>query len=97
MEPNPTALGEKRSPFDICADILGVLAEGMECKSTLLASRSRLDSRGIARYIDFLLKNDLVEIDANRGNTTLRISDKGRKYLNQYTKLLTMLVSQGGL
>lgn len=97
MEPNPTALGEKRSPFDICADILGVLGEGTECKSTPIASRSRLDSRGIARYIDFLLKNDLVEMAVDRGNTTLCISDKGRKYLNQYTKLLTMLVSQGRL
>ena len=83
--------GEKRSPFDICADILGVLAEEMECRRTLLASKSQLDSRGIARYIDFLLRNDLATIAASRSNTTLRISEKGRKYLHQYAKLLTML------
>ena len=83
--------GEKRSPFDICADILSVLAGELECRQTSLASKSHLDSKGIARYIDFLLKNDLVTIAASRSNTALRISDKGRKYLHQYTKLLSML------
>lgn len=91
MELASARLGEKRNSFDICADMLKVLAEDVECSPAMLAIRSHLDSRGIAKYLDFLLRNELAALYAGDNGRVIRISEKGRYYLNQYVKLAAML------
>ncbi|MGH9991105.1 MAG: winged helix-turn-helix domain-containing protein [Nitrososphaera sp.] len=82
---------EKRNSFDICADMLRVLSADIECRPAILALKSHLDSRGIARYTDFLVKNELAAVSVGDNGRGIKISEKGRYYLNQYVKLIAML------
>ncbi|MCI0565524.1 MAG: winged helix-turn-helix domain-containing protein [Nitrososphaera sp.] len=91
MKLSSNSSSEKRSPFDICADILRVLSEDLECSRSKLASKSNLDSRGISRYEQFVIRNQLAYVAVGNNGDVLRISDKGRKYLSHYVKLVTML------
>jgi predicted transcriptional regulator len=82
---------DKRGTFDICADMLKVLEVQHECNRALLASMSNLDGRALAKYLGLLLKYDLVMQPQSGARPKIRISEKGRRYLNQYLKLTGLL------
>jgi hypothetical protein len=62
----------------------------------MLAFKSQLDSRGIARYIDIILRHELATFGPGNNTNSLRISAKGTAYLEQYAKLITMLEGISG-
>jgi predicted transcriptional regulator len=78
----------KRSMFDICAETLATLLEESSPSKTRLAQRCNLDTRA-AKYINLLLGTGLIEI--HKRSCHLVISDKGRRFLESYSKLTTIL------
>lgn len=82
---------DKRGAFEICADMLRVLDSKLECNKTFLAVNSKIDSRALSKYLDVLLRYELVYQTFNGGRPKVRISRKGREYLNQYMKMASLL------
>jgi predicted transcriptional regulator len=82
---------DKRGAFEICADMLLVLDSKLECNKTFLAVNSKIDSRALSKYLDMLLRYELVYQTFNSGRLRVRISRKGREYLNQYMKMASLL------
>jgi predicted transcriptional regulator len=82
---------DKRGAFEICADMLQVLDGKLECNKTFLAVNSKIDSRALSKYLDVLLRYELVYQTFNGGRLRVRISRKGREYLNQYMKMASLL------
>ena len=80
----------KRGKFDICADILRVLDEELECKRAAVATKSNLDSRASTKYLELLLRHRLA-FEARNSHAKFVISDKGKRYLNVYSKLVETL------
>jgi predicted transcriptional regulator len=80
----------KRGKFEICADILRVLDSGFECKRATIATKSNLDSRASSKYLELLLRQRLA-LNARNTHAIFVISDKGKKYLNVYAKLVEIL------
>jgi predicted transcriptional regulator len=80
-------LSLKRAYFDIVANLLEPLLEEHSGK-TKLASRANLDTRATRRYLNLILQTNLIELN---GNDTLRITPKGREFLEEYRKLKLFL------
>ena len=83
--------GDKRGAFDICADILLVLERESACSRAIIALKSNLDSRAMSKYLQILQRFELVMIMSGNKQPKIMISEKGKKYLHQYTKLVGLL------
>ena len=79
----------KRGRFDICADILSVLDSGTGCRRSAIAIESNLDSRALSQYLGLLLKYRLAS--RTRNAEQFVITDKGRTYLNVYSRVVELL------
>lgn len=79
----------KRAYFDIVANLLDVLSVEPSNK-TNLASKANLDTRATNRYLNLILKTKLVHVDENN---ELRITTKGKDFLQEYRKLKLFLES----
>jgi predicted transcriptional regulator len=73
----------KRAYFDIVANLLEALTEEPANK-TKLASRANLDTRATQRYLSLILKTKLIDVDSTN---LLRITPKGKEFLQDYRKL----------
>ncbi len=78
----------KRGRFDIIYDILSVL-NNEPTNKTIIAYKSRLDTRMINRYIDYLINIKLVEYDNE--NNMLKLTDRGRAYIRLYKEMKSIL------
>jgi predicted transcriptional regulator len=79
----------KRAYFDIVANLLEALLDEPSNK-TNLASRANLDTRATQRYLNLIMKTELVELD---GPNMIRITTKGKDFLEEYRKLKLYLES----
>ncbi len=87
--------GRRRERLDIVYEILTILAENSMYKTTL-AHKTRLDSRTMKKYVDLLQRTNLVAVEENRsdeGRYMLRLTEKGREFLNMYDELTRLLDS----
>jgi len=73
----------KRAYFDIVANLLEAVSEEPANK-TKLASKANLDTRATQRYLSLILKTKLIDVDNAH---TLRITPKGKEFLEEYRKL----------
>lgn len=78
----------RRAYFDIVANLLEVLS--LEpCAKTKLASKANLDTRATHRYLNLIVRSKLVVADD--GTNLLRITPKGKDFLDEYRRLLMYL------
>lgn len=82
---------KKRGAHDICAAMLDVLEEDVECGRASLAIRSNVDSRALGKYLSLMLEYGLVEKTAGTRRNGLGISQKGKEYLDLYVKMVALL------
>ena len=73
----------RRAYFDIVANVLQTLVDEPLTK-TKVSGRANLDTRGTHRYIKLLVKSQLISMGENNN---LKITSKGKEYLDQYRKL----------
>jgi predicted transcriptional regulator len=59
------------------------------CAKTKLASRANLDTRATHRYLNLIVRSKLVSLD--EVTNTLRITAKGKDFLDEYKRLLMFL------
>jgi predicted transcriptional regulator len=78
----------RRAYFDIVANLLEVLSQE-PCAKTKLASRANLDTRATHRYLNLIARSKLVSLD--EVTNTLRITSKGKDFLDEYKRLLMFL------
>jgi predicted transcriptional regulator len=78
----------RRAYFDIVANLLEVLSQE-PCAKTKLASRANLDTRATHRYLNLITRSKLVSLDEL--TNTLRITAKGKDFLDEYKRLLMFL------
>jgi predicted transcriptional regulator len=78
----------RRAYFDIVANLLEVLSQE-PCAKTKLASRANLDTRATHRYLNLIVRSKLVSLD--EVTNTLRITAKGKDFLDEYKRLLMFL------
>jgi predicted transcriptional regulator len=86
---------DKRGAFDICADMLYILEREPGCNRTALGVKSNLDSRAMSKYVDILEKFELIMTTGTHRQTRIMISEKGKRYLHQYTRLVALLDEPG--
>lgn len=79
----------KRAYFDIVANLLEALLEEPANK-TNLASRANLDTRATHRYLELIIKTRLIQMN---DQNELRITTKGKEFLEEYKKLKLFLES----
>jgi predicted transcriptional regulator len=77
----------KRAYFDIVANLLEAVSDRPSSK-TNLSSRANLDTRATHRYLDLILKTKLITADETN---MLRITPKGKDFLDEYKKLKLFL------
>jgi len=73
----------KRAYFDIVAHMLAILSSEPHSK-TKLSGKAKLDSRGLQRYLQVLIKSRLVYLEREN---LLAITPKGKEFLQQYERL----------
>ena len=84
---------EKRASYDILADLLRILSTDSEINPTRLAQRSNMDTKMTSRYLLLMLNNNLVNKDYRSSDNryVVQITRKGRGFLTQYQRIVTML------
>ena len=73
----------RRNDLDICAEILRVSRSG--AKKTRIVYQANLNFKIVEKYLDRLLRNDLLEQVEDRDFIT---THKGVKFLEQYKVLV---------
>ncbi|MEM0029505.1 MAG: winged helix-turn-helix domain-containing protein [Candidatus Nitrosocaldus sp.] len=85
---------DRRERFDIIYEILTILSDGSVYK-TMLAHKAKLDSRTIDKYVNLLQRVNLITVEKERedggGRYILRITEKGRIFLNLYEELMNLI------
>jgi len=74
-----------RSKIEIIADILESIMNDSTLSTSKLMFKAFLSYRQMKEYLPFLLQNDFIKHDDNDG--TLRIADKGLRFLEMYNRL----------
>jgi predicted transcriptional regulator len=82
---------DRRSKYEIIYDILSTLLESPLHK-TLLIYNAKVDTRQAKRYLNYLLMLGLIEYV--QGEKIIRITDKGRRYLQLYKEISDLLKRQ---
>ncbi|MCS7142094.1 MAG: hypothetical protein NZ888_07945 [Candidatus Nitrosocaldus sp.] len=85
----------RRERFDIIYEILKTLSDGRIYKTTL-AHRAKLDSRTINKYVYLLQRVNMITVEEEgkgkeEGRYILKITEKGRAFLNMYEELMRLL------
>jgi len=82
----------RRSKFELHLDILKALSHGAPMKQTQIMYKVNICYQFLERYLDFLIKQGLVEIRAIDGQrTTYVITQKGLSALSKYQDLKMFL------
>lgn len=85
---------DRRERFDIVYDILTIL-NNENIYKTMLAHKAKLDSRTVDRYVNLLQKTNLITVEERRdgggGRYMLKITEKGRAFLNIYEELIRLI------
>lgn len=79
----------KRGFLEIVGEILQGLTE-QPMKKTHITCKCNLDSRAVTKYLQIMMTNDLV-IQTTQTNPHYEITQKGIRYLKQYTSLVDMM------
>jgi predicted transcriptional regulator len=74
-----------RSKIEIIADILESIMNDSTLSTSKLMFKAFLTYKQMKEYLPFLLQNELIIHDDNDG--TLRIADKGLRFLEMYNRL----------
>lgn len=85
----------RREMFDIIYEILTILTDSSMHK-TMLAHKTRLDSRTTNKYVNLLQRANLIAVEdgkSSEGRYMLRITEKGREFLNMYSEITRLLGS----
>ena len=82
----------KRNSLEIFESILGGLEEG-QLKKTHITYKANLDSRLASKYIQALLKFDMIAKSSKEPSYFI-ITPKGRYFLEQYHGLVKIVDSQ---
>ena len=84
---------DRRERFDIIYDILTIL--NYDVYKTMLAHKAKLDSRTIGKYVNLLQRANLITVedrgDREGGRYMLKITEKGRAFLNIYEELIRLI------
>lgn len=76
----------KRGRLDIIADILFSINMGPLIKTRLMY-RSNLDSKGVEKYLEFLLREGFISSSTSNERVVYQITEKGRGFLSHYRAL----------
>ncbi len=82
-------LSSKRGVLEIFVSILNSVASG-QLRKTPLTYRANLDSRLAFKYINSLIKLELVARNP-KDSSYYMITQKGRNFLNLYNELIKMI------
>ncbi len=80
-----------RSRWEIIEDMLKVLTEEKAMKKTRIMQRACLNWRGIQKYFDFLVEENLIVESNNPGTGSYAITEKGRDLLKRLKNVKEIL------
>jgi len=80
-------MSNKRNEYEICGDILAEARAGSV--KTKLLHRVNLNVKSVSRYLDLLLRGNLIEVyyEQPSGRAIYRTTQKGKEYLEFLERL----------
>jgi len=79
----------RRDRVEIVADILQASRRG--ATKTKIMLRADVNFKQVQKYLDVLVKKDLLTVTRQGRKSFFQISDKGVEYLNEYNRLKEFL------
>jgi len=79
----------RRDRVEIIADILQASRRG--ATKTKIMLRADVNFKQVQKYLDVLVKKDLLTVTRQGRRSLFQISDKGIEYLNEYKRLKEFL------
>jgi len=79
----------RRDRIEIVADILQASKRGTT--KTKIMLRADVNFKQVQKYLDILMKKDLITVTRQGRRSLFQISDKGIEYLNEYNRLKEFL------
>ena len=81
-------MSERRTKIHVLIDVLRVIeADSGRAKPTHILYRANLSYKILKDYLNALLQKGFIEVEIDKNHTYYKITEKGRKYLNEYRKL----------
>ncbi|MFN4336425.1 MAG: winged helix-turn-helix domain-containing protein [Candidatus Nitrosocaldus sp.] len=75
----------------LISDILSVILDEGEANKITLLHRANLDSRLLNKYLNTLSDAGLIELKNKKGKMSIRITDKGTRFIVLYKELRYMI------
>ncbi|MEO9366046.1 winged helix-turn-helix domain-containing protein [Candidatus Nitrosocaldus cavascurensis] len=72
-------------------DILSVLLDEGEASKITILHKANLDSRLLNKYLNLLNDTGLIELENRKGKISIRITDKGTRFIVLYKELRRMI------
>lgn len=81
-------MNERRSKMQVIADVLRVIeSENGLTKPTHILYKANLSHKLLKEYINTLLQKGFIEVVIEKNRTYYKISDKGKKFINEFRKI----------
>lgn len=77
----------KRNKLEVTRDILEILQRNRQVKITHLIYKANLSNNSIKPYIEYFLKNNLIEEVLDKGKRFYKITLKGNEFLLEFNKI----------
>jgi len=77
----------KRTKLEVTRDILETLQKNRQVKITHLIYKANLSNNSIKPYVDYLLKNKMMEEVLDKDKRHFKITPKGNEFLFEFSKI----------
>jgi predicted transcriptional regulator len=86
---------KKRTRLEVLKDLLDVLQKNKQVKITHLIYKANLSNNSIKPYLEYLLKNNLIEQIIVNEKRMFKINLKGNEFLQEFNKIKVFSESYG--
>lgn len=86
---------KKRTRLEVLKDLLEVLQKNKQVKITHLIYKANLSNNSIKPYLEYLLKNSLIEQIIVNEKRMFKINLKGNEFLQEFNKIKVFSESYG--
>ncbi|MFA5953348.1 MAG: winged helix-turn-helix domain-containing protein [Candidatus Pacearchaeota archaeon] len=88
---------QKRNKLEIIRDVLKIIQENHNSiKITPLIRKSNLSSQRFTEYFNEILEKDFIqEISDKKGKKTIKLTEKGFKYIEKFNSIISFIEEFG--
>jgi predicted transcriptional regulator len=80
-------MSERRSKAHVLVDMLKVIRDNGKARPTHILYKANLSHKLMKQYLEMLMANEFIMVDADRGRICYKITKKGLRFIEEFKKI----------